>query len=43
MILAKSPAVLAGSTSGGWDLENLGVGDGDSDQLVLISAAGLQG
>ena len=27
--LAKSHAVLAGSTSGRWDLENLGVGDGD--------------
>ena len=27
--LAKSAAVLAASTSGQWDLENLGVGDGD--------------
>ena len=40
---AKSAAVSAASTSAWWDLENPREVTADSRQLVLISAAGLQG
>ena len=43
LVLAKSAAVLAASTSGRWDLENPREITADSLQLVPISAAGLQG
>ena len=43
LVLAKSAAVLAASTSGRWDLENPREITADSRQLVPISAAGLQG
>jgi hypothetical protein len=43
LVLAKSAAVLAASTSAQWDLENPGEITADSHQLVPISAAGLQG
>ena len=43
MVLAKSVAVLATSTSVWWDLENPREVTADSLQLVPISAAGLQG
>jgi methane/ammonia monooxygenase subunit C len=39
LVLAKSPAVLAGSTSARWDLENLGVGDGDFAPVAMGSTA----
>ena len=43
LVLAKSAAVLAASTSGRWDLENPREITAESRQLVPISAAGLQG
>ena len=43
LVLAKSAAVLAASTSGWWDLENPREITADSRLLVPISAAGLQG
>ena len=43
LVLAKSVAVLATSTSARWDLENPREVTADSRQLVPISAAGLQG
>jgi hypothetical protein len=43
LVLAKSAAVLAASTSARRDLENPGEITADSHQLVPISAAGLQG
>ena len=43
LVLAKSVAVLATSTSAQWDLENPREVTADSHQLVPISAAGLQG
>jgi hypothetical protein len=43
LVLAKSAAVLAASTSAQWDLENPREITADSHQLVPISAAGLQG
>lgn len=43
LVLAKSAAVSAASTSAWWDLENPREVTADSHQLVLISAAGLQG
>ena len=43
LVLAKSVAVLATSTSVRWDLENPREVTADSRQLVPISAAGLQG
>ena len=43
LVLAKSAAVLAASTSARWDLENPGELTAASHQLVPISAAGLQG
>ena len=43
LVLAKSAAVLAASTSARWDLENPREITADSHQLVPISAAGLQG
>lgn len=43
LVLAKSAAVLAASTSARWDLENPREITAESHQLVPISAAGLQG
>ena len=43
MVMTKSVAVLATSTSGRWDLENPREFTAVSHQLVPISAAGLQG
>ena len=43
LVLAKSVAVLATSTSARWDLENPREVTADSRQLVPISAAGLLG
>ena len=43
LVLAKSAAVLAASTSDGWDLENPREITAVSRQIVPISAAGLQG
>ena len=43
LVLAKSAAVLAASTSAGWDLENPREITAVSRQIVPISAAGLQG
>ena len=43
LVLAKSAAVLAASTSVRWGLENPREITAESRQLVPISAAGLQG
>ena len=43
LVLAKSAAVLAASTSDGWDLEKPREITAVSRQIVPISAAGLQG